>query len=66
MEWKDVKAMKVYIVSDQGDVKSLRKLSGTCYRKECAIPLSKNRLTKDWLYSSKRLAKDGITKRFSK
>lgn len=62
MIWKDVKGYEgLYQVSDQGDVKSLRKQSGTCYRKERI--LSKNRLTKDG-YNQVRLAKDGVQKDF--
>ena len=57
MIWKDIKGYEgMYQVSDQGDIKSLRKWSGTCYRKERI--LSKNRLTKDG-YCHVSLVKDG-------
>ena len=63
MIWKDIKGYEgMYQVSDQGDIKSLRKWSGTCYRKERI--LSKNRLTKDG-YHRVSLAKDGKYKDFS-
>jgi NUMOD4 motif/HNH endonuclease len=45
--WKDVKGYEgLYQVSNQGRVKSLRKMSGSCYRKE-RILKTQTRLTKD-------------------
>lgn len=62
MIWKDVKGYEgLYKASTNGDIKSLRKYAGSCFRKERI--LSNNRLTKDG-YCRVALIKNGKTKEY--